>query len=320
MNVTCPECSSVFRVDPAKIPLAGVRARCSVCGGVIAHRRARSHRRRLHRVGAGAAAAQRRRRASVHRSSAPLPPRPPVSMPTPPQPMHAGFAAPSRRAGASSRRARPRRRACPRGHRRSRRRAIAPAVPAQSARRRLRARPPSRPATSAAVDRRLRHPQRRRASAAHVAVRAARRSPQPVDAVVQRTRRRSGSSPAAPPARRAAPIAPAPAPAPAAPQPAPPQPARRPHVPLHRSPARRVARPPINPFLANDPNAEGQAPRARARLGHRRVLSAEARRKGMRDGTLRKQLFREEIKKSYEEYVEQMGRSSPRTRRISRMR
>ena len=35
MNVSCPECQSVFRVDPAKIPPTGVRARCSVCGGVI---------------------------------------------------------------------------------------------------------------------------------------------------------------------------------------------------------------------------------------------------------------------------------------------
>ena len=35
MNVSCPECRSVFRVDPAKIPASTVRARCSVCGGVI---------------------------------------------------------------------------------------------------------------------------------------------------------------------------------------------------------------------------------------------------------------------------------------------
>jgi predicted Zn finger-like uncharacterized protein len=35
MNVSCPECSSVFRVDPRKVPLHGVRARCSVCGGVL---------------------------------------------------------------------------------------------------------------------------------------------------------------------------------------------------------------------------------------------------------------------------------------------
>ncbi|NUO63237.1 MAG: hypothetical protein HOQ34_06685, partial [Gemmatimonadaceae bacterium] len=35
MNVACPECRSVFRVDPSKVPAGGVRARCSVCGGVI---------------------------------------------------------------------------------------------------------------------------------------------------------------------------------------------------------------------------------------------------------------------------------------------
>ncbi len=35
MNVGCAECQSVFRVDPAKVPTGGVRARCSVCGGVM---------------------------------------------------------------------------------------------------------------------------------------------------------------------------------------------------------------------------------------------------------------------------------------------
>ena len=35
MNVSCPECRSVFRVDPAKLPPIAVRARCSVCGGII---------------------------------------------------------------------------------------------------------------------------------------------------------------------------------------------------------------------------------------------------------------------------------------------
>lgn len=39
MNVTCPQCASVFRVDPAKVPEQGVRARCSVCHGLIAVRR-----------------------------------------------------------------------------------------------------------------------------------------------------------------------------------------------------------------------------------------------------------------------------------------
>lgn len=35
MNVTCPDCRSIFRVDPAKVPTGGVQARCSVCGAVI---------------------------------------------------------------------------------------------------------------------------------------------------------------------------------------------------------------------------------------------------------------------------------------------
>ncbi len=39
MNVSCPQCQTVFRVDPAKVPERGVRARCSVCSGLIAVRR-----------------------------------------------------------------------------------------------------------------------------------------------------------------------------------------------------------------------------------------------------------------------------------------
>lgn len=35
MNVSCPQCSTVYRVDPAKVPQGGVRARCSTCSGVI---------------------------------------------------------------------------------------------------------------------------------------------------------------------------------------------------------------------------------------------------------------------------------------------
>ncbi|MGD2153426.1 MAG: zinc-ribbon domain-containing protein [Gemmatimonadales bacterium] len=35
MNVSCPQCKTVFRVDPRKVPAEGVRARCSVCGGVF---------------------------------------------------------------------------------------------------------------------------------------------------------------------------------------------------------------------------------------------------------------------------------------------
>jgi predicted Zn finger-like uncharacterized protein len=36
MNVRCPSCSTVYRVDPAKVPEQGVRARCAVCASVFA--------------------------------------------------------------------------------------------------------------------------------------------------------------------------------------------------------------------------------------------------------------------------------------------
>jgi predicted Zn finger-like uncharacterized protein len=35
MNVSCPQCSTTYRVDPAKVPSAGVDARCSNCSGVF---------------------------------------------------------------------------------------------------------------------------------------------------------------------------------------------------------------------------------------------------------------------------------------------
>ena len=35
MNVACPTCATMYRVDPAKVPPAGVRARCGVCAAVF---------------------------------------------------------------------------------------------------------------------------------------------------------------------------------------------------------------------------------------------------------------------------------------------
>src|SRR5688572_7236731 len=31
MNIRCPNCQTVFRVDPARVPATGIRARCSRC-------------------------------------------------------------------------------------------------------------------------------------------------------------------------------------------------------------------------------------------------------------------------------------------------
>src|SRR5207247_674835 len=35
VNVTCPSCETVYRVDPAKVPPGGVRAHCAVCSNVF---------------------------------------------------------------------------------------------------------------------------------------------------------------------------------------------------------------------------------------------------------------------------------------------
>lgn len=65
-------------------------------------------------------------------------------------------------------------------------------------------------------------------------------------------------------------------------------------------------RKPINPFLSNDPNLRARR-LARALVSDMIAYLPDKREQGLRDGTL-KALFKEEIKKSYEEYVDQVGR------------
>jgi len=108
------------------------------------------------------------------------------------------------------------------------------------------------------------------------------------------------AAPMQPPAQPAAQPAPPPAPQ-AAPQPAPQT--MRPAAPQPGAP---VARPPINPFLANDPNQKAKR-LARALVSDIIAYFPDRHAQGKREGTLRES-FREEIKKSYEEYVEQMGK------------
>jgi hypothetical protein len=62
----------------------------------------------------------------------------------------------------------------------------------------------------------------------------------------------------------------------------------------------------INPFLANDPNQKAKR-LARALVSDMVVYLPQKREEGLANGTL-KQIFREEIKKSYEEYVDQIGK------------
>lgn len=72
-----------------------------------------------------------------------------------------------------------------------------------------------------------------------------------------------------------------------------------------------TGRAPINPFLANDPNAKAKR-LARALVSDIVAYYPQKREEGARNGTL-KQLFREEIKKSYEEYVDQVGKEFAET-------
>ena len=100
---------------------------------------------------------------------------------------------------------------------------------------------------------------------------------------------RPAPPPSAPPARPAAPASPAGAGTASAPP----------------------ARAPINPFLANDPNAKAKR-LARALVSDMIAYHPQKREEGLRNNTL-KQLFKEEIKKSYEEYMDQVGKEFAET-------
>ena len=62
---------------------------------------------------------------------------------------------------------------------------------------------------------------------------------------------------------------------------------------------------PLNPFLSKDPNQRAKR-LARALVSDIITYHPAKHAEGLRDGTL-KQLFREEIKKSFEEYIAQVG-------------
>jgi L-amino acid N-acyltransferase YncA len=65
------------------------------------------------------------------------------------------------------------------------------------------------------------------------------------------------------------------------------------------------ARRPLNPFLSKDPNQRAKR-LARALVSDIITYHPAKHAEGLRDGTL-KQLFRDEIKKSFEEYIAQVG-------------
>jgi hypothetical protein len=128
-----------------------------------------------------------------------------------------------------------------------------------------------------------------------------------------------GGVPAAPPSGAPAFVAPSPT---AAPRPSAPVAATAPVAPPPEAPraATQSAAVPtprtsaltpvgkrgINPFLNNDPNQKGRR-LARALVSDMIAYQPGKREEGLANGTL-KQIFREEIKKSFEEYVDQIGK------------
>lgn len=244
MNVSCPNCATVYRVDPAKVPVGGVRARCNVCSAVFAVRRegeapaapSQSPAPALREPVAAAAAPPRAEPPKPQPVPEPLRPEPPRAAPRPAAPL-ATPANPT------------------------------PAPPRPVA--------PPRPAAPAAGP-------------------VARPTPGP-----------ASLPPAAPVARPvAAPPPPSAPAAPAAPRPASPA-AAGPAAPKPAPPPPSGSRP-TNPFLSQDPSLKARR-LARALISDMVVYHPGKRQEGLRDGNL-KELFEEEIKKSWEEYAEQVSR------------
>ena len=305
MNVSCPECQSVFRVDPARVPGPGIRARCSVCGGIILITAARSWTDDFATphdaaslttssrpagggpstaLAGGAPAADRSPSAVTLGSTGRL--TPPAGMPRSATPTRVPPFSPGRR---------PTPQGVP---------PIPPAAPSA---------PRPEPISGSAMPAGPRSgPSVPQAAAPPPRVDAAPRDPGLATRPVS-------PAPALPPRITDVPIgAPINRSAPASPPSAPPTP-----PPAIRSAAAHVStasstaagapeggstpgKSPINPFLANDPNQKAKR-LARALVSDMVAYHPQKRDEGMRAGTL-KQLFREEIKKSYEEYVDQIGK------------
>jgi predicted Zn finger-like uncharacterized protein len=270
MNVTCPNCATIYRVDPAKVPESGVRARCAVCNAVFPVRRdmelARSEARPSPAAAPAASAptpkvepaSPQQPRLDPVRHDPPRPePRPEPRTqptPTPPPPREPVRAAEPARAPTPA--------------------ATPPSMPPGG---------PPRPAAAP----RPANPFTRPAAAP--------------------TSGSAGVAPAAP-AAPAAPVRPAapgtPAGVAASPPVAGPQ-ASGTAAPAPRPAGSPGVRPP-NPFLSQDPALKAKR-LARALISDMVVYHPGKRQEGLRDGNL-KELFEEEIKKSWEEYAEQVGR------------
>jgi predicted Zn finger-like uncharacterized protein len=237
MNVSCPTCATVYRVDPAKVPPAGVRARCQICAAVFPVRR-------------GAESEEVARPVAASVSASPLAPPPritaPAQLPAIEEPPAAALPAPFDIAPtAAPEPIRP----------------TEPRLPPPAAARPMIGGPPA-PAVRPTVPSRPASP----GGVAPPVVRPTVATPP------------AAAAPAAPPSRP---------------------------MPPSSSPAAGAGRP-ANPFLNQDP---GQKARrlARALVSDLAVYFPDRRKKALASGTL-KQEFEEEIRKSWEEYTDQVGK------------
>jgi predicted Zn finger-like uncharacterized protein len=243
MNVRCPSCRTVFRVDPAKIPEAGIRARCTVCAATMDVRR----------DGVG-----------VERLAAPRP-----AEPAPPPDVGVGRERVTQAGPATSAESRP-----------------AAAAPPDV---------PESPAVGGPAPGpiRLSQPfsQPRSIAPAEAAPPAAPR--RPAAPVFRPTPGRPVTAAPVPPTAEVTGGAAAVAPPPATPaRPAPP-------------PRHDVTKRPVNPFLHQDPQQKARR-LARALVSDMIVYQPEKRQRALAAGNLR-EVFEDEIQKSWLEYVEQVG-------------
>ena len=262
MNVSCPDCRSIFRVDPAKVPASGVRARCSVCSGVIPIPAPTGQTTPV--TGTPRAGTSGPESASQDRPSRSTPQAQDGWDPAP-------FSSSGQRASSSAP-------------------AQRPAAPATS---------PAPRASESQGAPRSRAESIERATAAATAT-----PPSPASSLPEFT-----PPPAVPPFTSPASL---PYGAPSAPpfvpggaRPATPARTQAPPPTAFPSTGDGGARRPLNPFLSKDPNQRAKR-LARALVSDIITYHPAKHAEGLRDGTL-KQLFREEIKKSFEEYIAQVG-------------
>lgn len=247
MNVTCPSCNTIYRVDPAKVPARGVRARCRVCQAVFTVARpegleAPAAPRPATPAGEPRAApdhepqdswAERLLERTAPAPAAPPSPPAPAEVPPPPlarEPQPAPFDPPPAPAVAP------------------------PVVPAS---------PPPEPRITAP---------RARPSVA-------------IPPVVPTMPPRPSLGAHAPPASRGGP-----------------PPVSVPSAPPAEGPPKRA----VNPFMSRDPQQKARR-LARALISDLVVYYPDRRQEGLRKGNL-KDVFSEEIKKSWEEYSDQVGK------------